>query len=123
MRSVPEWIGKDDDAKAPPRVANRVRLKYGMTCQICFAPIVGCVEIDHRIALVNSGQNRESNLVPVHPKCHKTKSRVDMAQKAATARTQKSHYGLKQSRNPMPGSKRSKYKKKMDGTVELRNAD
>ena len=120
MRTVPEWIGKDDDAKAPPRVANRVRLKYGMTCQICFAPIVGNVEIDHQVALINGGANAESNLVPVHPKCHKIKTLRDLSQKAATARTQKSHYGLKQSRNPMPGSRRSKFKKKMNGEVVLR---
>jgi 5-methylcytosine-specific restriction protein A len=119
-RSTPEWVGKNDDVTAPPRVQLRRLLHFGRTCQICFMPIVGKAETDHQVALINGGENRERNLVPVHPKCHKIKTLRDLSQKAATARTQKSHYGIKQSRNPMPGSKRSKFKKKISGEVVLR---
>ncbi len=120
MRSVPEWIGKDDDAKAPPRVKLRVFQRFGGTCQICFTKIVSGPEFDHRIALVNGGANSESNLVPLHPRCHDHKSRADVATKSADRKTQLHHYGIKQSRNPMPGSRRSKFKKKMNGEVVLR---
>jgi 5-methylcytosine-specific restriction protein A len=119
-RSVELWQGKTDDSVAPPRVKLRRLLHFGRTCQICFQPIDGNAEFDHQVALINGGLNCEANLVPVHPKCHKLKTLRDLSQKAATARTQKSHYGLKQSRNPMPGSRRSKWKRKMNGTVELR---
>lgn len=120
MRSVPEWIGKTDDTPAPPRVKLRVFLKFGGTCQICFTRIVSSPEFDHRVALINGGFNCESNLVPLHPKCHALKTRTDVALKSADRKTQLHHYGIKQSRNPMPGSRRSKFKKRMDGTVVMR---
>lgn len=119
-RSVPEWIGKDDNAEPPPRVRRRVYLKFGRTCQICFTEIVSGPEFDHRIAIINGGKNAESNLQPVHPKCHKAKTGRDIAEKSATYKTQLHHYGLKKPRRPMPGSRASPFKKRMDGTVELR---
>jgi 5-methylcytosine-specific restriction protein A len=121
MRAVPEWIGKDDGTAIPQRVRLRVYNKFGGTCQICFAKekILG-PEFDHRVALINGGKHAESNLVPVHPKCHKAKTRQDVAEKSATYRTQSHHLGIKKSRNPMPGSKASGWRKRMDGRVERR---
>lgn len=120
-REVPEWIGKDDGTDIPKRVKLRIYFRYGGVCQICFAKekILG-PEYDHRVAIINGGQHRESNLVPVHPKCHKAKTRTDVAEKSATARTQAHHIGIKKSKRPMPGSRASPFKKKMDGTVERR---
>ena len=120
MRSVPEWVGKTDDTPIPARVQLRVTKKYDKTCQICFAPITSGVEIDHRVALVNGGRNAEFNLAPVHPKCHRAKTREDVAEKAATYRTQAHHLGIRKSRHPMPGSKASGWRKRMNGTVERR---
>lgn len=120
-RPVPEWVGKDDGTEIPKRVRLRVYYKFGGICQICFAKtkILG-PEYDHRVALINGGKHAESNLVPVHPKCHKAKSRDDVAEKSKTARTQAHHIGIKKAKRPMPGSKGSPFKKKMDGTVERR---
>lgn len=117
-RSLPEWIGRTDDSPPPQRVQLRVYLRFGGICQICFAKekILG-PEFDHRIALINGGSNSESNLVPVHPRCHAAKTKVDVAEKAATYKTQAHHLGIRKSRNPMPGSKASPYKRKMNGTV------
>jgi len=119
-RDVPEWIGKDDNARPPERVRRRVTFWFGKVCQICFAPITSGVEIDHRVALINGGRNAEANLIPVHPKCHKAKTREDVAQKAATHRTQSHHLGIRKARRPMPGSRASGLKKKMDGSVVRR---
>jgi 5-methylcytosine-specific restriction protein A len=116
-RSTPEWVGKNDDVTAPPRVQLRRLLYFGRTCQICFMPIVGKAETDHQVALINGGENRERNLVPVHPKCHKIKTLRDLSQKAATARTQKSHYGLKKPRHRWGYGKNDDMKKKLSGEV------
>ena len=121
MRPVPEWQGKDDGTAIPPRVRLRVYTRFGGICQICFAQekILG-PEFDHRVALINGGSNSESNLVPVHPKCHRIKSREDVAIKAATHRTQAHHLGIRKPRRPMPGSRASPFKIKMNRTVERR---
>lgn len=119
-RELPEWIGASDDTPPPPRVKLRVFKRYGGVCQTCFAKIMSGPEFDHRIALINGGENRESNLVPAHPKCHKAKTREDVAEKSANARTQLHHYGIRKAKNPMPGSRASGLKKKMNGTVERR---
>jgi 5-methylcytosine-specific restriction protein A len=119
-REVPEWIGKNDDEPPPPRVKLRIFKRFGGTCQICFSKIISGPEYDHRVALVNAGENRETNIVPLHGKCHSLKSKTDMAIKSADRKTQLHHYGIKQSRNPMPGSRRSKFKKRLNGEVVLR---
>jgi|SRR3972149_3221009 len=121
MRAVPEWVGQDDNAKPPARVRRRVLFWFGKVCQICFTPITSGVEIDHRVALINGGRNAEANLVPVHPKCHAAKTKKDVAEKSATYRTQLHHLGIKKARRPMPGSKASGWRKRMDGTVERRS--
>jgi 5-methylcytosine-specific restriction protein A len=119
-RTVEEWRGKTDASAPPPRVKLRVFLRFGGTCQICFTKIVSNPEIDHQVALINGGFNCETNLVPLHPRCHALKTKTDVALKSADRKTQLHHYGIKQSRNPMPGSRRSKFKKKMSGEVVLR---
>lgn len=119
-RSVPEWRGVTDDVAIPPRVRLRVFMRFGGVCQICFTKIVSGVEIDHLVALASGGSNCESNLVPVHAKCHRAKSKEDVAQKAATYKTQAHHLGIRKSRRPMPGSRASGFKRKMNGQVEKR---
>ena len=120
MRSVPEWIGATDDTQVPPRVKRRVLNRYGKICQCCFTEIVGHVEIDHLVALVNGGGNKETNLVPLHPKCHAIKTRRDVWVKALDAKREVKRRGFKKQRNPMPGSRASGWRKRMDGTVERR---
>lgn len=63
-RTVEEWVGRSDDSVAPPRVQLRVLLKFDGICQC------GCGQkiwpdkwqLDHALALINGGENRESNL-------------------------------------------------------------
>jgi 5-methylcytosine-specific restriction enzyme A len=77
-------------------------------------------QTDHTIALINGGENRESNLRTILTVHHISKTAEDVAEKSIIARKRKAILGIKKSRNPMPGSKRSKYKKKMDGTIVRR---
>ena len=118
-RSTPEWVGKTDDAAIPPRVRLRVLDRAGHRCQKCTKFRVageawGC---DHVVAIINGGMNAESNLQALCENCHRSKTRLDIARKALTAASKKRHLGLKKSKNPMPGSRGSKWKRKMNGTL------
>ena len=93
-RKVKEWIGKSDDAKAPPRVRQRVLDSANGKCGICGLPIgQKRWEADHKIAIINGGENRESNLQPAHRPCHLDKTKKDVKQKAKTAKIKGKHTG------------------------------
>jgi len=118
-RAVKEWVGKTADGHIPPRVRLRTLEKDSGRCQLCLRPIYpgDKWECDHVVALVNGGENRESNLAALCSWCHDKKTKLDVAKKALAYASKKRHLGLKKSRNPMPGSRASKWKRKMDGTV------
>jgi 5-methylcytosine-specific restriction protein A len=121
-RSTEEWIGKSDDDQIPPRVRIRVFTKYDGVCQECQTKIVAKRWIcDHRIAIINGGENRESNLAPIHEACDKTKTAADVAEKSKVYRKKAKHLGLKLRKGrPFPGSRASGWKKMMNGSVVLR---
>ena len=123
-RSVPEWIGKTDDTPVPAHVKRCVFDAHGGVCYITgrkINPPFDQYDIDHKIALINKGQNRESNLAPVLREVHRAKTARDVAEKAKVERTRQKHLGLKRSTSrPIPGSKASGVRKRMNGTVERR---
>lgn len=95
-RAVDEWIGKTDDARAPQRVRARIFDREEGRCHICRQPIIGKKwALDHVVALINGGENRESNLKPVHIACHAEKSAADLAEKARIASKRAAHIGAK----------------------------
>lgn len=101
MRSVPEWIGKTDDAAIPPRVRLRVFDGDKGVCQCgCGIKIRSgdAWDTDHKVALANGGENRESNLQTLLRGHHRIKTRADVAQKATDYRKRKSNLGLKKPR-------------------------
>ena len=92
-------------------------------CQGCGCKLGGAgrtPEFDHIIALANGGENRETNLQALCRPCHRMKTDEDVAQKSKNRRVRAKHMGIKETRNPLPGGRKSKWKKKMDGTVVLR---
>lgn len=93
-RSVPEWIGKTDDHRAPPKVRDRI-FDRDNRCHICEQPIqIGQKwDLDHVKALINGGENREANLRPSHRKCHIEKTAIDVAEKAKVAAIRQKHTG------------------------------
>lgn len=94
MRTLPEWIGKTDDQRAPPRVRQRIFDDCGGKCHICGVIIIGKKwALDHVKALVNGGENRQSNLKPVHITCHAIKTAADVAEKAKVAAIRGKHIG------------------------------
>lgn len=113
MRSVPEWIGKNDDAPFPPRVRLRILDRFNGFCANCGNKIVGTFTADHIIALCNKGQNRESNGQPLCRICTKPKDAADVADKGKVADMRKADHGLKARR----ASFSKVYRRKMDGVV------
>ena len=76
MRSVPEWIGRTDDEKVPPRVRLRLFEQYGGICQLSKRKIMAgeAWDLDHIKAIWRGGQHREANLWPVLKQPHREKS-------------------------------------------------
>lgn len=96
-RSVPEWIGKSDDAKVPPRVRLRIFEREGGICHLSKRKIQPGEkwELDHIVALINGGEHRESNLAPALVQPHREKTRQDVAAKAKSARVRSKHLGIR----------------------------
>jgi len=121
-RSLPEWIGKTDDDPVPDRVKVRVFEKSRGVCGICTAGIRGGWICDHEIALINGGENRESNLRAICEHCdRKVKTPADVAQKSKNYRVRLRHLGIKKRKSrPIPGSRDSGIKMKIGGGWEWR---
>lgn len=94
-RSVEEWRGKSDDTMPPPRVRDRIFQRHEKCCYLCSNPIkdVEGYDLDHVKALVNGGENVESNLRPVHRFCHVAKTAIDLKAKAKAAKVRMKHNG------------------------------
>ena len=93
-RKLEEWIGATDDTRAPPRVRQRIFDDCSGKCHICGVVIIGKKwALDHVTALVNGGENRQSNLKPVHITCHAVKTASDVAEKAKIAAVRGKHIG------------------------------
>jgi 5-methylcytosine-specific restriction protein A len=104
MRSTPEWIGATDDAKIPARVRQRVFDAYGGICGESGRKIgpADKWDCDHKIALSNGGEHRESNLQPILREAHKAKTREDVKTKAKIASVRKKHLGIQKARKKIP---------------------
>lgn len=91
---------------------------------MCTLRIVGGVlpAYDHVVALINGGENRESNLELLCIPCHLVKTKADVKEKSVVYHKKAKNIGikLKQGR-PFSGSRRSKWKKMMTGKVILRD--
>src|SRR5690349_13438235 len=98
-RSVPEWIGKTDDEPVPPRVRLRVLLRHDRICAgTCGGRVIRPGKpwtCDHRIALINGGENRESNLQPLCDLCNPQKTAADVAEKSRVYERGLAHAGIK----------------------------
>ena len=99
-RAVEEWIGKTDDTPVPDRVKLRVFYAHGGMCHIAKRKIMPGEpwDAEHVIAIINGGQNRESNLAPALRDKHPIKTAADMAEKARTYRKRKANFGMKKER-------------------------
>lgn len=125
-RTVPEWIGETPDTAIPPRVRLRVWERFNGACAECTRKIRPGESwiCDHKKALCNSGENRESNLRLICENCDRTvKTPSDVADKAETYRKRSKHLGIAKPSRPMPGGKASPWKRKFGGAVVRRDAE
>lgn len=115
-RSVPEWIGKHDDQKVPPRVRQRVFDRYEGKCHLTGRQIMPGEpwELEHIVSLILGGEHRENNLAPALVEPHKAKTRVEKAVKAKIAAVRKKHLGIKSDKR---SGFNTRFIKKMDGSV------
>lgn len=124
MRSTKEWIGKTDDSRPPPTVELRIWKTHGGRCHLCEQKIHGGREAwdaSHIKSIWDGGENRESNYAPAHNKCHDEHTRREATERADANQRAIKHLGIKTRKGPpMPGSRDSKWKRKMDGTMVLR---
>ena len=120
-RTVAEWIGRTDDEAIPLRVKVRVFERAGGRCPHCTLLIAGKLRpaYDHAIALINGGENRESNLQLLCVPCHAKKTKADVAEKSTVARKRQKHLGIRKP-SRFPGSRDSGWKRKMNGEVVRR---
>ena len=94
------------------------------TCCICGGKIhVNEPWIDeHRSPLWRAGTNDLPNRGPAHVICAKVKTAGEAKERAKGRRIAEKHFGARVPKGrPMAGSKRSKFKKHIDGSVTLRD--
>lgn len=121
-RKTEEWIGKSDDTFPPPRVKLRLITKWDGRCADCGCKLgpASPAQFDHITPLRDGGENREGNLQPLCRPCHARKTGSEAHQRAKTDRLKAKHHGITK-RSFMPGSRASKWKRRMDGTVVRRD--
>ena len=103
-RATEEWIGKTPDTPIPPRVKLRVFERYEGKCHISGRKITVADkwDCDHVKALINGGQNRESNLAPALRDKHKQKTKQDVAEKAKSYAVKSKHLGIAKLKQKIP---------------------
>lgn len=98
--------------------------EHGWICNICKTPINPVHQswhLDHVQPIAVSADDTDENLRPVHATCHIDKTRVDVTAIAKTKRIRAKHIGTARKAKPMAGSRRSQWKRHMDGTVSRRD--
>jgi 5-methylcytosine-specific restriction endonuclease McrA len=87
----------------------------------CNAPLGYGVDFDHVDADYFSKDNSLENCAAICRTCHKAKTRQDVKKIAKSKRIQDRELGIKRkSSRPMPGSKASGFRIRMNRTVERR---
>lgn len=87
----------------------------------CANDLARGVIFDHVIADHNSRDNSLENCKSICFPCNRFKTHKHDAQMIAKTRHQfDKHHGIKDNSRPMPGSRASNWKKRMDGTVVRR---
>jgi 5-methylcytosine-specific restriction enzyme A len=116
-RAVNEWVADHDDQAIPPRVQLRVWERDGGVCQCgCGIKINGKPwQLDHRVALINGGSHRESNLQVMLTAHHADKTRADVREKSTVRRKRAKHIGIRKAKRLIPGSKGSGIRKPING--------
>jgi len=92
-------------------------------CMECLTKLVtGGFIFEHVRALELGGEDTDQNIRLTCKPCATTKTKVDHSTAAKAKRQKANHLGLKLSKTPLPAGKNSKWKKKLNGQLVLRNS-
>jgi 5-methylcytosine-specific restriction endonuclease McrA len=96
--------------------------RFGGRCYRCHQKILGSFIDEHIKPLALGGSNDLDNRAPACPKCAEEKTRTEDMPRIVKAKAQKrAAHGIKADRGPpIPGSKRSGWKRKMNGEIVRR---
>ena len=78
-------------------------------------------DIEHIIPLALGGEDGGDNLDLAHQSCHRDKTKTDVGRLAKAKRQAAYHNGKKLSKTPLPCGKSSKWKRKLNGSLVLRD--
>lgn len=104
---------------SPSRRA-RIFAAHEGICHLCGQPIDGTRErweVEHIVPYALTRDDTDDNLAPAHVACHAAKTAQDVKQIAKAKRVSRKHTGAHRPKATLPGSKGSKWKRKVDGTV------
>lgn len=106
----------------PTKVRLKAFARSGGFCETCRARLwVGHIHYDHVIPDALGGEPTYENCAVLCDGCHAEKTRTEDVPRIAKAkRQQAAHLGAKQSTKPLPGSKASGWRRRMNGTWEKR---
>ncbi|WP_404290605.1 HNH endonuclease [Microvirga sp. RSM25] len=116
----PSDLGTTRRARLSPRVRLAIWEQARGICVLCERRIDGVRErwiIEHIRALELGGRDEPDNLGPAHATCARAKTRDDHQRTAKAKRQKIRHLGADQTKRPFPCGRRSRWKKKIDGTV------
>ena len=108
--------------------ARRARIfeTHGGVCHICGQRIDGTRErweVEHLVPYALTRDDSDDNLAPAHVSCHAAKTKEDVTRIAKARRVKAKHEGAWQPRSTLPGSKASRWKRKIGGGVVRRDED
>jgi 5-methylcytosine-specific restriction endonuclease McrA len=94
-------------------------------CEVCTAPLrVGKFEYDHRIPDALGGEPTLENCIVTCSACHSAKTRTEDVPRIAKAKRQERGYvGAKPRKAVLPGSRGSKWKRKINGATVRRDQE
>ena len=121
-----EDVGTTKRKPMTPRLRLKIWEAHGGVCALCKGKIDGVRErwiVEHLRALELGGEDNEANMAPAHEACAIAKTggkEGDHAKAAKAKRVKSKHLGIKKSKNPLPGGKGSKWKKKINGETVTR---
>lgn len=100
----------------------RVFKHYGGVCHICRGKILAgeAWDAEHVIPRQLGGDHSLENVRPAHRKCHRgpgSKTSDDVAKIAKAKRLNDKHRGIARPAGLIPGSKGSRFKRKVNGEV------
>ena len=100
--------------------SGRVYMICSCGCSRSFNPATTPWRADHAARWAEGGQDTPQNLSPILVSCDAGKggkAAKDTREVAKGKRVKDKHWGIKKSSRPMPGSRRSAFKRKMNGEV------